>query len=119
MVPPPDETQALAQIYFDKVYPIFPVVDESTFHSDHLLKPERTILQQGICLAASKNHVAEQYLVLGDAKFSCREFGEKLSGAMRMMFEMGLLTNKVVLIQALALLSQFTDDPPGEDLSSQ
>merc|ERR1712225_79970 len=119
MVPPPDGLRALAQIYFDKVYPIFPVVNESTIHSDQLLKPERTILQQGICLAASKNHVAEPYLVLGDANFSCREFGEKISGAMRMMIEMGLLTNKVVLIQALALLSQFTDDPPGEDLSSQ
>ncbi|PVH88399.1 hypothetical protein DL98DRAFT_580807 [Cadophora sp. DSE1049] len=118
-IPPPDGLQALAQIYFDKVYPIFPVVNESTVQSAHLSKPDHTILQQGICLAASKNHVAGPYLALGDANLSCREFGEKISGAMRMTIEMGLVTNKVVLIQALALLSQFTDDPPGEDLSSQ
>ncbi|KAH7417121.1 hypothetical protein BKA64DRAFT_701907 [Cadophora sp. MPI-SDFR-AT-0126] len=118
-IPPPDGLQALEQIYFDKVYPIIPLVNESTIQSAHLSKSERIILQQGICLAASKNHAAGSYLVLGDASLNCREFGEKISGAMRMMIEMGLVTNKIVLIQALALLSQFTDDPPGEDLSSQ
>ncbi|KAK0118980.1 hypothetical protein ONS95_007847 [Cadophora gregata] len=118
-MPPPDGFQALSQIYFDKVFPIFPVVNQSTIQSSQISKPDSTILQQGICLAASKNQAAGPYLILGDASLSCREFGEKISGAMRMTIEMGLVKNKIVLIQALALLSQFSDDPPGEDLSSQ
>ncbi|KAL2064950.1 hypothetical protein VTL71DRAFT_4090 [Oculimacula yallundae] len=118
-VPPPESVKALASIYFDKIYPILPLVRESTLHSD-LSTPDRIILQQGICLAASKDRTARDHLTLSDAApLSCREFGEKLSAAMRLSIELGLVTNKVVLIQALALLSQFTDDPPGEDLSSQ
>ncbi|KAH7364392.1 hypothetical protein BKA65DRAFT_491203 [Rhexocercosporidium sp. MPI-PUGE-AT-0058] len=120
-IPPPNGLEILARAYFDKVYPIFPVVSESTLRqSAHLSTPDRIILQQGICLAASRNQASRQYLTLGNVTpLSCREFGEKISGAMRMSIEMGLVTNKIVLIQALALLSQFTDDPPGEDLSSQ
>ncbi|KAH6709444.1 hypothetical protein BKA61DRAFT_614263 [Leptodontidium sp. MPI-SDFR-AT-0119] len=119
-IPPPDGLEALARIYFDKVYPIFPVVSESTLQGAHLSTPARILLQQGVCLAASKNHVARQHLSISDTiPLSCRVFGEKVSGAMRMTIEMGLVTDKIVLIQALALLSQFTDDPPGEDLSSQ
>ncbi|KAG4439878.1 hypothetical protein IFR05_004654 [Cadophora sp. M221] len=119
-IPPPDGLEALARIYFDKVCPIFPVVSESTLQSAHSSIPARILLQQGICLAASKNYAARQYLILGDTiPLSCRTFGEKVSWAMRMTIEMGLVTDKIVLIQALALLSQFADDPPGEDLSSQ
>ncbi len=42
-----------------------------------------------------------------------------LSGAMRISIEMGLISNKIIIIQALALMSQFTDNPVGEDISSQ
>lgn len=119
-IPPSDGLEALAKVYFDKVYPIFPVVSESALQSEHSSLPDRILLRQGICLAASKDNIARQYLTLGDAtRLSCREFGERISGAMRMAIEMGLATDKIVLIQALALLSQFTDNPPGEDLSSQ
>lgn len=111
----------LIQIYYDKVYPIFPVVSKAALQDAHLSKAELVILQQGICLAASKNNIAKRHLTLDDVREqqSCREFGERISAAMRMAIEIGIVTNKIVLIQALALLSQFTDDPPGEDLSSQ
>ncbi|CZS94521.1 uncharacterized protein RAG0_04466 [Rhynchosporium agropyri] len=111
---------ALIRIYFDKIYPIVPFVSERMLQSARLTKLERVALQQGICLAASKDITARKYLTLSDATpLSCREFGERLSGAMRIIIETGLITDKIVLIQIFALLSQFIDDPPGEDLSSQ
>ncbi len=98
------------------------MVDKSTCQSPHLTNPDRIILLQGVCLAASKNFSASRYLAIGDDTspvLSCREFGERVSGAMRVSIELGLITNKIVIIQALALLSQFTDNPEGEDISSQ
>jgi hypothetical protein len=38
---------------------------------------------------------------------------------MRLIIEMGLVKDKIVLIQALALMSQFTDNPVGDDTSPQ
>ncbi|KUJ22504.1 uncharacterized protein LY89DRAFT_664320 [Mollisia scopiformis] len=120
-LPPPAKVTALTKIYYDKVYPILPIVDEDDYQDLPTLDPHRILLQQGICLAASKNFAARQHLVLDESgsPLTCREFGERLSGAMRMSMEMGLVTNRVVMIQALGLLTQFADNPAGDDLSSQ
>jgi len=120
-IPSPARLEALSRIYFEKVNPIFPVIDEGTYRDRQLTDPERILLNQGICLAASKNFAAREHLVLPDISpaLTCREFGEKISGVMRLSIEMGLVTDKFVLIQALTLMSQFIDNPVGEDLSAQ
>jgi hypothetical protein len=119
-IPSPTNVDALTKLYFKKVYPILPVVDEADYIDLPATDPHRVLLQQGICLAASKNVAARQYLVLEESEpLTCRIFGEKLSGAMRMSIEMGLVTKRAVIIQAMALMTQFTDNPIGDDLSSQ
>jgi hypothetical protein len=120
-IPPPDKVEALSKIYFEKVHPIFPVIDQEAYHNLNPTDPGHIFLQQGICLAASKNFAARQHLIMGESSqpLSCREFGETLSGAMRISVEMSLVSDKIVLIQGLALMSQFSDNPDGADLSSQ
>jgi Fungal specific transcription factor domain len=120
-IPPPEKVEALSKIYFEKVHPIFPVIDQEAYQNLNHADPGYILLQQGICLAASKNFAARQHLIMGGSShpLSCREFGEALSGAMRISVEMGLVSNKIVMIQGLALMSQFSDNPDGEDLSSQ
>jgi hypothetical protein len=120
-IPPTATLEALSKIYFEKVHPIFPVIDQTAYENLSLKDPAHIILQQSICLAASKNFAARQYLVMTESEppLSCRTFGERLSGAMRLIIEMGLVKDKIVLIQALALMSQFTDSPVGDDMSSQ
>ena len=119
-LPSPANISALTRIYFKKVYPILPVVEEVDITDLPSTDPHLVLLQQGICLAASKNHAARQYLVLDSSEpMTCRMFGEKLSGAMRMAIEMGLVKKRAVIIQALVLMTQFTDNPIGDDLSSQ
>jgi hypothetical protein len=112
---------ALSKIYFERVHPIFPVIDLTAYENLSLKDPARILLQQGICLAASKNFAARQHLVLteGEPPLSCRTFGERLSGAMRLIIEMGLVKDKIILIQALALMSQFAENPVGDDMSPQ
>ncbi|KAH6665929.1 hypothetical protein B0J14DRAFT_678508 [Halenospora varia] len=120
-MPPPASFNALSKIYFDRMHPIFPVVNENLYHSLQNTDPGRILLQQAICLAASKNFVARPHLFLGDSELplSSKEFGDRVSGAMRLSIEIGLVSNKIILIQALALMSQFIDAPDGGDISSQ
>jgi hypothetical protein len=109
------------KIYLDKIHPIFPVIDIYAYRVLHTTDPSRILLQQSMCLAASKDFAARQHLrfIDSDPPLSCREFGNRLSGAMRLAIELGLVTNKIVLIQALALMSQFIDGPDSGDISSQ
>jgi hypothetical protein len=120
-IPPASQTEALSKIYFEKMHPIFPVIDENQYRELHESDPGRILIQQSICLAASKNFTARQLLIMKDSDqlLSCREFGDRMSGAMRLSIEMGLVKNKIVLIQVLALMSQFIDDPDDGDMSSQ
>jgi hypothetical protein len=120
-IPPPEKVEALSRIYFEKVHPIFPVINQEAYHNFSPADPGHVLLQQGICLAASKNLIARPHLIIAPSSppMSCREFGDKLSGTMRISIEMGLVSNKIIIIQALALMSQFSDNPVGEDISSQ
>jgi len=85
------------------------------------MDPGRILLQQSICLAASKDFASKDHLIFADseAPLSGREFGDKVSRALRLEIEMGLVIDKIVLIQVLALMSQFIDGSDGGDMSSQ
>jgi hypothetical protein len=120
-LPSPSRLSALCKLYFEKNHPIFPVIDEARFNSLPNDDSSRILLQQGICLAASKNPSARRFLVLGESDniLNLLEFGDKIVNTMRLSIELGLVSDKIVLIQAYALLSQFADSPDGGDLSSQ
>jgi hypothetical protein len=120
-LPPPPNLLALSQMYFDKCHPIFPVVDEVGFRSLDSSDPRRVLLQQAICLAASRNFTSKSHLILPgtESPLSYREFGDRLFASMRLSVEMGLVTDKIVLVQALALMSQFANGPDSGDTSSQ
>jgi hypothetical protein len=119
-IPPLEKVEALSRIYFEKIHPIFPIIDQEAYRNLSPSDPGYTLLQQGICLAASKNLSAKPHLILSSTNLmGCRAFGEALSGAMRISIELGLVSNKIIIIQALALMSQYTDNAVGEDIASQ
>lgn len=120
-IPPIPHLVVLSQIYFDKINPIFPIIDETKYNELSTSDPARILLDQAISLAASKNFSAAEHLTLNetDSPMTCRAFGEKISGAMRLTIEFGIVTDKIVLIQALCLLSLFIDVSSSEDLASQ
>jgi hypothetical protein len=121
LLPPQPELEKLCSVYFDKHHPIFPVIDEHAFRAMDPTDPASVLLKQGMCLVASLNLSAKGYLRLPKTSTvpSPREFGRRMSAAMRAAIELGLVTKKIVIIQALALLSFFIDSPNGGDLSSQ
>jgi len=121
-IPPQENIEALSKIYFEKVHPIFPVIDQAAYRNLNPTDPGYVLLQQGICLAASKNFGARPHLIIESSSsslMSCRTFGEALSSTMRICIELGLVSNKIIIIQALALMSQYNDNAVGEDIASQ
>lgn len=121
LLPPQPELEKLCSIYFDKHHPIFPIIDKHAFWRMDPAEPASVLLKQGMCLVASLNLTAKGYLRLPKTLTlsSPREFGRRLSAAMRTSIELGLVAKKIVIIQALALLSFFIDGPNGGDISSQ
>ncbi|ESZ98224.1 hypothetical protein SBOR_1400 [Sclerotinia borealis F-4128] len=120
-MPPIPHLGVLSCIYFEKINPIFPIINEAKYYNLPPSDPARILLEQAVCLAASKNFSAAKHLVLDETNspMSCRAFGEKISGAMRLIMELGIVTDKLILIQALCLLSLFTDNSSTDDIASQ
>lgn len=120
-LPPLPNATALSNLYFEKMHPIIPFVDQNGFQSLPTNDPRRILLQQGICLAASKLFVSNQHLILpgSDSPLTYRDFGNRMSAAMRLILELGLVTDKIVRIQAFGLMAHFADGPEGGDVASQ
>ncbi|RDW91650.1 hypothetical protein BP5796_02815 [Coleophoma crateriformis] len=120
-LPPPKARDDLIKIYFDKVHPIFPIIDREVYSALEPQDPRRILLQQGLCLAASKHSAATDSLILQESRglLTCRKFGEFILASMRMIIELCIVSDQLILIQALALMFQFNDEPDGGDFSSQ
>ena len=120
VLPPPGDLDALCLLYFGKMQPVFPVIDETKYRSLPLTTPARILLQQGVCLVASMNISMEGHLRLTDGgpRLSYGEFGTRILAAMRLSVEMSLVTDKIVLISALALMSFFVEGSEGRELST-
>ena len=120
-LPPPSDLELLSTIYFEKHHPVFPVLDEEAFRSMEPQDPANILLKQGICLVSSMNPTSKKHLRLlnTSSTLSPREFGRKISSAMRVSIDTGIVTQNIVLIQAFALLSCFIEGPNGGDISSQ
>ncbi|KAF3403561.1 hypothetical protein F1880_009693 [Penicillium rolfsii] len=109
VLPNADDLAGLTHVYLDNVHPIFPIFDFETYHYMPLDSPERILLSQTICFAASVNPASLQYLRLpGPAGLSRDDFSRSLSGAMRTSIALGLVRDKIVLVQVFALFSLFT-----------
>jgi hypothetical protein len=117
--PPTPHFNALKDIYLRKVHPIFPILDQWNFSVDDV-SPSTTIMKQALCLAASTNWEAAPHLRLGSdgPLLTHQEFSRRLSATMRSAIDFGLVTDKLVLIRALAVLSLFmqTSNNLEEDL---
>ncbi|KAJ4982960.1 hypothetical protein SVAN01_11560 [Stagonosporopsis vannaccii] len=114
-IPPVAHRNALRAAYFEKFHPLLPVVNKSTFQSLPSQGLSRLLLDQGMCLVASMDSSLRHHLYLSDgsAVLSCKDFGHRLLATMRTSIEIGWVTEKVLLVQLLALMSLFQEGPDG------
>jgi hypothetical protein len=120
-LPPMDDWNALSSLYFDRIHTILPIIDRTSFQNMNASDPGKILLQQGICLIASMNFDSSQHLKLCTTEnlLTHNGFGKRLFAAMRTSIAFGLVSSKIILIQALALMSLFNDGPDGADIATQ
>ncbi|KAL2808443.1 hypothetical protein BJX63DRAFT_436117 [Aspergillus granulosus] len=120
VLPSQADIGALLGIYMENIHPIFPVLDYEAYQSMAANSPEKTLLSQSICLAASRERRAKQYLRL--PHMSQTDTSQGLSSAVTTLLALGLVQDKLILVQAMSLTSfstQFSGDrqEPAELLS--
>jgi hypothetical protein len=120
-LPPQPHASVLSLWYFEKMHPVIPVIDKEGFQKLPATDPRRVLLLQAVCLAASKSFTLNRHLILpaSDSPLTGREFGSRVLAAMRLIIEMDLVTDKMVLVQALAIMSHFADGPESSNVASQ
>lgn len=108
VLPSPGDMEGLLWIYLENIHPIFPVLDYDAYRMMPGTSPDKIILSQSICLAASLDRKAKQFLNIPTINTSRSDFSLSLTDAITTSIAVGLVKDKLVLIQALSLTSLFT-----------
>lgn len=113
VLPQQEDFEALQRIYLEDVHPLFPALDLEKLPPAHDVSPTQIMIKQAICLAASTSPLAKNHLTIqspsGESRLrSPNEFATQVSLALRTSIDLGLIKDKIVSIQVLALLSLFT-----------
>lgn len=115
--------QALYTIYLDEIHPIFPVIDREAMEAMSVTSPECSLLRLAVCIAASVNPRAKDYLKppLRNRNYYSSRDGliKDMIFSLRLLLSLGLVKDKIVLVQALSLVALFTQYAKDRDLSAE
>ncbi|OAA45424.1 Transcription factor [Metarhizium rileyi] len=116
-LPPPEDFARLKNVYIQKVHPLFPVIPIADIENN-LDHPCNIVLRQLICLAAAADPELTEYYRLqnrGPGLLSPQDFSQALSSSVRAILETSLITDRVLHIQALIMLSLYTQPTCAEE----
>jgi len=105
--PHPTSLAPLVDIYFAKIHPILPLMDETEFPKGHVGGIGFGPLTHALCLVAAKDPAAAPYLKLGHGSSTLqpREFCSRLHASVMGALKTPSQFDKVTLIRILALAS--------------
>lgn len=117
VLPPQAHCEKLLHIYTVRIHPLLPIVDLGIFQMEGLTSWARINLLQAICLVASKDCSAKTHLVLptSPAPLDHRAFADRLFAALKLSLDIGLVQDRLILIQVLALMTFHSYGPDGND----
>lgn len=110
LLPSPSDYDRLRGIYARDIHPIFPVLDIKSFDTLPSHAPAKSLLAQAICLAASATWGENKFLKLStnpEKVLRPSEFAQQMSRAILATINLGVVKDKMVLVQVLSLLSLF------------
>ncbi|PHH80465.1 hypothetical protein CDD80_1475 [Ophiocordyceps camponoti-rufipedis] len=116
-LPPDDDYEKIKTIYLDRVHPILPVISVAALDKTPN-SPCGIVLRQLICLAASADPDAASRLRLrnkGPDRLTPQVFSNTLTAAVRAILETSLITDRVIHIRALAMLSLYMQPTCAEE----
>ena len=123
-LPPQENLDALMQVYRQEIHPILPIVDFSTPTLSGPVRrddPTSVLLRKGICLAACKNSSARLHLYLRDEEGgpfviqTTRTFADRLFDSLKIALDIGLVDDRLELVQLLALMTFHSYGRDGDD----
>ena len=112
---------AVIEIYFSKIHPIFPLIDEDEFRQNYRDKTISKTLIQAVCLVIAKDECAEPYLRLSanpTVILKPRDFCKKMYTSIVETLKNNLRSDKLTLIRILALTSLHSEGPDGAEQAS-
>lgn len=118
-LPPEEDFVKLKAIFLQKIYPLFPVVPIAALDAEFSLEnPANIVLRQLVCLAAGTDPDMSQNLRLqnhGPDVMTPQDFSQALSSAVRTILETSIITDRVLHIRALTILSLYTQPTCAEE----
>lgn len=116
-LPPAEDFSRLKHVYIQKVHPIFPVIPLNDLDKN-LDNPCNIVLRQLVCLAAAADPSLPEHFRLqnrGPGLLSPQNFSQSLSSSVRAILETSLITDRVMHIRALVMLSLYTQPTCAEE----
>ncbi|KAK3698386.1 hypothetical protein LTR37_016956 [Vermiconidia calcicola] len=110
----------LIDVYFRKVHPLLPLLDEDEFRRDYAAGTVPEPLVHALCLVAAKDAEAEPHLRLADSSATIppRQFCSMFHGSVTGSLTVPVKLEKVTLIRTLALASLHNEGPEGTEEAS-
>lgn len=120
-IPTRENFLELERYYFERIHSLLPSIDEAIYRSSLVGSPTENLQKQCVCLLASTSLSMRQYLRLGNdlRTLQPNEYARRVVGAMRLIIDLALVTDKIVLIYALTTMSLFVYGRESLELTSQ
>jgi hypothetical protein len=106
------DRDCLIDIYFGRLNPLLPIVDEATFRNS---ERKSQLVIYAMCLVASRDNKARRYLRFLESSepLAPRIFTSRVYACLRWGIQMERECDKINLIQILALLALYSEGPEG------
>lgn len=107
----------LIDIYFRKLHPVLPLLDEAEFRRDYARGVVPEALVHAVCLVAAKHSEAAPYLRLNESStpLVAREFCRRLHKSLMVALRVPGRYEKITLIRTLALASLHAESAEGAE----
>jgi hypothetical protein len=117
----PADKAALIDIYFSRIHPLLPILDEPEFRQGLRESSIPDTLIRAVCLVASKDDRARGFLRIGPASstlMETREFSKAIYNTILNDLRSDLRLDKISLIRTLALVSLHSEGSDGAEEAS-
>lgn len=118
-LPPQEDFVKLKATFVQKIYPIFPVIPIAALDAEPSMEnPSNIVLRQLVCLASGSDPEMSQHLRLqnhGPELMTPQDYSQALSSAVRTILETSIITDRVLHIRALTILSLYTQPTCAEE----
>jgi hypothetical protein len=108
-IPPERELNLLSNLYYEKIDPIFPVLNQEPWEKHNAM--ETIALKQCICLVASLDPTMCPHLRLPHTNriLPQDEFRARIAAAVKQSLDLGFITDELVLMQICTLMSMYVE----------